>query len=166
MCAGTDHVARQHDIAATKAGSDKPRFGAPPEGAGKSRSAEKGGRGAGGGKGKDDQKGKGRGGDGKKGGRDPGGPGERIAITAAVPLLPIAQGNGVRVQIVAEFAASLGTITLIPDAVPEKGLTSRKRKRRRSQPPNPRRRVREVAEAARTKTIMLWGKRIPTLITF
>ena len=89
-----------------------------------------------------------------------------LAITAAVPLLPIAQGNGVRLQIAAGFAASLGTITLIPNSVPEKGLTSRKRKRRRSQPPNPRRRVREVAEAARTKTITLWGKRIPTLITF
>ena len=90
-----------------------------------------------------------------------------LAITAAVPSLLIAQENGARVRVVAEFAANLGTITLILDSALEKGLTSRKRKRRRSQPLNPRKQGREVAEAVRRKkTTMLWGKKIPTLTTF
>ena len=90
-----------------------------------------------------------------------------LAITAAVPSLPMAQGNGARAQVVAEFAAKLGTITPILDSVPEKGLTSLKRERLRSQPLNPRKQGKEVPEAARRKkTSMLWGKRIPTLTTF
>ena len=83
----------------------------------------------------------------------------QLAIIAAVPSLPMAQGNGARAQVVAEFAAKLGTITPILDSVPEKGLTSLKRERLRSQPLNPRKQGREVAEAVRRKkTTMLWGK--------
>jgi hypothetical protein len=90
-----------------------------------------------------------------------------LAITAAVTSLLIARENGARVRVVAEFAANLGTITLILDSVPEKGLTSQKREKLRSQPLNPRKQGREVAEAVRRKkTTTLWGRRIPTLTTF